>query len=118
MATGAHAIVATLEAAGVEACFGLPGVHNLPLWEALRRSPIRLVGVRHEQAAVYAADGYARATGRLGLAPITARRLRVETAGTLAETAARAVAAPLAHRRPAYLEIPTDLLGADAGDPE
>ena len=49
-------------------CFGLPGVHNLALWEALRASPIRLVGVRHEQAAAYAADGYARATGRLGVA--------------------------------------------------
>ena len=45
---------------GVEVCFGLPGVHNLPLWEALRESGIRLVGVRHEQAAAYAADGYAR----------------------------------------------------------
>ena len=50
--------------AGVEVCFGLPGVHNLALWEALRASPIRLVGVRHEQAAAYAADGYARATGQ------------------------------------------------------
>ena len=47
----------------MEVCFGLPGVHNLALWEALRESPIRLVGVRHEQAAAYAADGYARATG-------------------------------------------------------
>ena len=43
---------------------GCPGVHNLPAWEALRESPIRLVGVRHEQTAVYAADGHARATGQ------------------------------------------------------
>jgi len=69
--TGAAVIVAALEDAGVEVCFGLPGVHNLALWEALRHSPIRLVGVRHEQAAAYAADGYARATGRLGVAITT-----------------------------------------------
>ena len=48
-----------------------PGVHNLALWEALRESPIRLVGVRHEQAAAYAADGYARASGKLGVALTT-----------------------------------------------
>ena len=71
MPTGAEAIVTQLEEAGVEVCFGLPGVHNLALWDALRESPIRLVGVRHEQAAAYAADGYARATGRLGVALVT-----------------------------------------------
>ena len=71
MATGAEIIVDELRRAGVEVCFGLPGVHNLALWEALRESPIRLVGVRHEQAAAYAADGYARATGRLGVALTT-----------------------------------------------
>src|SRR5258705_11681662 len=71
MPTGARLIVDLLEGRGVEVCFGLPGVHNLALWEALRDSRIRLVGVRHEQAAAYAADGYARATGRLGVAPTT-----------------------------------------------
>jgi acetolactate synthase-1/2/3 large subunit len=70
-ATGADLLVAALEAAGVEVVFGLPGVHNLAAWEALRESPIRLIGVRHEQAAVYAADGFARATGRLGVALVT-----------------------------------------------
>jgi acetolactate synthase I/II/III large subunit len=70
-ATGADVLVSALEALGVEAVFGLPGVHNLAAWEALRESPIRLVGVRHEQAAVYAADGFARATGQLGVALVT-----------------------------------------------
>src|SRR4051794_41197474 len=69
--TGAEVIVEQLQRAGVEVCFGLPGVHNLALWDALRDSPIRLVGVRHEQAAAYAADGYARASGRLGVALTT-----------------------------------------------
>src|ERR1700754_4762430 len=69
--TGAQLLVEGLEAAGVDVVFGLPGVHNLALWEALRESPIRLVGVRHEQTAAYAADGDARATGRLGVALTT-----------------------------------------------
>src|SRR3954454_16852078 len=69
--TGAQLLVAGLEAAGVDVVFGLPGVHNLAAWEALRDSPIRLVTVRHEQAAAYAADGYARVTGKLGVALVT-----------------------------------------------
>src|SRR3954454_22793168 len=71
MPTGADLLVSALDAAGVRVVFGLPGVHNLPAWEALRRSPIRLVGVRHEEAAAYAADGYARATGEAAAALAT-----------------------------------------------
>jgi thiamine pyrophosphate-dependent acetolactate synthase large subunit-like protein len=69
--TGARAAVAALEDAGVSVAFGLPGVHNLALWRELNGSPIRLIGVRHEQTAAYAADGYARASGRLGVALTT-----------------------------------------------
>ena len=69
----------------MEVCFGLPGVHNLALWEALRESPIRLVGVRHEQAAAYAADGYARATGRLGVALTTTGPGAANTLGAVGE---------------------------------
>ena len=69
--TGADAAVAALEATDADVAFGLPGVHNLSLWRALGRSPIRLVGVRHEQTAAYAADGYARARGGLGVALTT-----------------------------------------------
>ena len=71
MLTGADAVARALEAAGVELAFGLPGVHNLALWRALEESPIRLVGVRHEQTAAYAADGYARAGKGLGVAVVT-----------------------------------------------
>src|SRR3954466_14839855 len=85
MPTGAQVIVAALEDAGVEVCFGLPGVHNLALWEALRSSPIRLVGVRHEQAAAYAADGFARATGRLGVALTTTGPGAANTLGAVGE---------------------------------
>ena len=69
--TGAARLLAGLERAGVEVAFGLPGVHNLAVWEALGSSGIRMVGVRHEQTAAFAADGYARATGRLGVAVVT-----------------------------------------------
>ncbi|MFN2522732.1 MAG: thiamine pyrophosphate-binding protein [Mycobacteriales bacterium] len=71
MATGGEALVAALSELGVEVVFGLPGVHNLAAWKAFGSSDIRLVGVRHEQTAAYAADGYARATGRLGVAVTT-----------------------------------------------
>ena len=172
MSTGAERIVECLEAAGVEVCFGLPGVHNLALWEALRASPIRLVGVRHEQAAAYAADGYARATGRLGVAltttgpgaantlgavgeawasrspvlvvatdipaalrrpgvyrgvlhettdqagmfaPVVKASFTVGDADELAAVTAAAIGVALdAPRRPAYLQVPTDLLAAEA----
>ncbi len=69
--SGGHDLLAALEARGVSVCFGLPGVHNLPIWAALADSPIRMVGVRHEQAAAYAADGYARAGGGVGVAIVT-----------------------------------------------
>ncbi|MDX6703224.1 MAG: 5-guanidino-2-oxopentanoate decarboxylase [Baekduia sp.] len=85
MPTGAEVIVSLLEDAGVQVCFGLPGVHNLALWEALRASPIRLVGVRHEQTAAYAADGYARATGRLGVALTTTGPGAANTLGAVGE---------------------------------
>ena len=76
MPTGGDALVAALRALDVEVAFGLPGVHNLAAWKAFGSetgsgSGVRLVGVRHEQTAGYAADGYARATGRLGVAITT-----------------------------------------------
>ena len=85
MPTGAQLITRSLEAAGVEVVFGLPGVHNLALWDALRHSSIRLVGVRHEQAAAYAADGYARATGRFGVALTTTGPGAANTLGAVGE---------------------------------
>jgi thiamine pyrophosphate-dependent acetolactate synthase large subunit-like protein len=83
--TGAELLVGGLESAGVELCFGLPGVHNLAAWKALARSNIRLVGVRHEQTAVYAADGYARASGRVGVAITTTGPGAANTLGALGE---------------------------------
>jgi acetolactate synthase-1/2/3 large subunit len=65
---GADALIAALERAGVDTVFGMPGGASLPLYDALRDSPIRHVLMRHEAAAGHAAEGYARATGRVGVA--------------------------------------------------
>lgn len=84
----ASRLVEALEQLGVELVFGLPGVHNLPIWKALSESPIRLVGVRHEQTAAYAADGYARAAGRLGVAVVTTGPGAANTLGATGEAMA------------------------------
>jgi len=65
--TAAHALVEALEAHGVEVAFGIPGQHALALWDALDSSSIRTVVVRHEQAASFAAVGYARTSDRVGV---------------------------------------------------
>ena len=60
-------ILAALEKEGVEIIFGFPGGAVLPLYDQLYDAPIKHLLVRHEQAAVHAADGYARVTGRPGV---------------------------------------------------
>ena len=67
VSTGAHAVVGALEAHGVEVAFGIPGQHALAVWDALADSSIRPVVVRHEQAAAFAAQAYARTSGRVGV---------------------------------------------------
>jgi acetolactate synthase-1/2/3 large subunit len=71
-ASVADAMLDLLGELGVRVCFGVPGVHNLPFWAgAGTGGRPRIVGVRHEQAAGYAADAAARATGGLGVALTT-----------------------------------------------
>jgi acetolactate synthase-1/2/3 large subunit len=68
----AGTVLRALEAAGAGTVFGLPGTHNMAFWETDGKGPWpRVVNVRHEQTAVYAADGWARASGRLGAALVT-----------------------------------------------
>ncbi|MTD58181.1 thiamine pyrophosphate-binding protein [Amycolatopsis pithecellobii] len=88
--TGAQHLVDVLAELGADVAFGLPGVHNLPIWEALAGSGIRLIGVRHEQTAGYAADGYARATGKLGIAIVTTGPGAANTLGAVGEAMASA----------------------------
>jgi acetolactate synthase-1/2/3 large subunit len=69
---GAVALLDTLIACGVDTLFGYPGGAALPLYDALHGEPrLRHVLVRHEQAAVHAAEGYARSTGRVGVVLVT-----------------------------------------------
>src|SRR6516225_6358310 len=57
-------VVETLAANGIDTVFGIPGVHNIELYRGLEVARVRHVLVRHEQNAVFAADGYARASGQ------------------------------------------------------
>ncbi|HMO94667.1 MAG TPA: thiamine pyrophosphate-binding protein [Tepidiformaceae bacterium] len=67
--TGGEAVYESLKAMSVEHVFGIVSVHNIPIYDAIHRGGgIQAIGVRHEQGAVHAADGYARATGKLGVA--------------------------------------------------
>ena len=67
--TGAQAVISTLRAQDVDTIFGIPGVHSLPLYDVMRSTPgLRHVLARHEQGAGFMADGYARASGRIGVA--------------------------------------------------
>jgi len=67
MMTGAEALLAALDREGVEVIFGYPGGAALPLYDALYDHHIQHVLVRHEQNACFAAEGYARASGKVGV---------------------------------------------------
>ena len=69
--TGAQALIKSLETEGVEVIFGLPGGAILPVYDPIIDSSIRHILVRHEQGAGHAAEGYAQATGRPGVAMVT-----------------------------------------------
>ncbi len=68
---GAHLVLQALVREGVEVIFGYPGGAILPVYDALPYYPIHHVLVRHEQSAAFAADGYARATGKVGVCMAT-----------------------------------------------
>jgi acetolactate synthase-1/2/3 large subunit len=69
--TGAQIVVESLKKEGVEVLFNYPGGVVIPIFDELQYGPFRQFLVRHEQAAVHAADGYARATGRVGVVVVT-----------------------------------------------
>jgi len=69
--TGGQVVVDSLVANGVEVVFGIPGTHSLPIYKHLRAAGITHVTPRHEQGAGYAADGYARSSGRPGVCLVT-----------------------------------------------
>src|SRR5260221_13504725 len=66
MPRGAEIFLQCLRAEGVDLVFGYPGGAIMPLYDALEGSGVRHVLTRHEQGAVFAAEGFARATGKVG----------------------------------------------------
>src|ERR1700683_2177667 len=71
MLKGADVVLKCLRAEGVELVFGYPGGAIMPLYDALEGSGVRHILTRHEQGAVFAAEGYARVTGEVGVAIAT-----------------------------------------------
>ncbi len=69
--SGAQTLIRCLEMQGVEVLFGLPGGSIIPVLDALLDTKIRFVLTRHEQGATHMADGYARASGKVGVALVT-----------------------------------------------
>ena len=67
MMKGAQILVECLKRQGVDLVFGIPGGANLPTFDALYQSAIKVVLTVHEQGAAHMADGYARATGKVGV---------------------------------------------------
>ena len=107
--TGAEIVWATLAGEGVRTVFGYPGGAILPVYDALRKYPIRHVLVRHEQSAAHMADGYARASGRVGVA--------VATSGPGATNLVTGIATAMLDSVPMVCitgQISSKLLGTDA----
>jgi acetolactate synthase-1/2/3 large subunit len=69
--TGSQIIAESFKKEGVDIIFNYPGGAVIPLFDELQNAPFRQILVRHEQAAVHAADGYARATGKVGMVIVT-----------------------------------------------
>ena len=107
--TGAEIVWATLAGEGVTTVFGYPGGAILPVYDALRKFPIHHVLVRHEQGAAHMADGYARASGRVGVA--------VATSGPGATNLVTGIATAMLDSVPIVCitgQVSSKLLGTDA----
>lgn len=90
---GADIIAQTLTRLGVEKVFSLSGNHIMPVYDALIDTPVDIIHVRHEAACVHMADAYARTTGQVGIAMVTAGQ--GHTNGAAALVTALASEAPM-----------------------
>jgi acetolactate synthase-1/2/3 large subunit len=108
--TGAEIVVQALTELGVEVVFGYPGGAVLPIYDALfQQTRIRHILVRHEQAAVHAAEGYARSSGKVGVVLVTS--------GPGATNAVTGITDALMDSVPLVVltgQVPTHLIGTDA----
>ncbi len=110
MSSGSEALLRALKAQGVEVIFGYPGGAVLPIYDAIfQQNAIRHILVRHEQAAVHAAEGYARSTGKVGVVLVTS--------GPGATNAVTGLVDALMDSIPIVClcgQVPTHLIGNDA----
>ena len=110
MKSGAEALLRALVAQGVDVIFGYPGGAVLPIYDALfQQTAIKHILVRHEQAAVHAAEGYARSTGKVGVVLVTS--------GPGATNAVTGLVDALMDSIPVVCltgQVPTHLIGNDA----
>jgi acetolactate synthase I/II/III large subunit len=108
--TGGRLVAEALEALGAEVAFGVPGIHALAIWDGLRTSSIRTVGLRTELSAGFAADGYARTSARP--APLllsTGPGALISLAALMEAASAHVPVVAVAS------QIPSDLVGAGRG---
>ena len=107
--SGSEILLESLRREGVDVFFGLPGGVVLPLYDALYSSGVRHLLVRHEQAAAFAADGYARATGKVGVC--------LGTSGPGATNLVTALTSAMMDSIPVVAltgQVPLHLIGKDA----
>ena len=106
---GARALIMCMEKEGVDILFGYPGGQIIPFYNELYDSNMRHILVRHEQAAAHAADGYARATGKIGVC--------VSTSGPGATNLVTGIATAYMDSVPIVAltgQVPTSMIGNDA----
>ncbi len=109
MVKGSAMIISAMQKEGVEIIFGYPGGAVLPLYDSLYDSDLRHILVRHEQAAVHAADGYARVTGKPGVV--------FATSGPGATNLVTGIATAYMDSVPLVLvtgQVPSNFIGTDA----
>lgn len=107
--TGAQILLESLRREGVEVVFGFPGGAVIDIYDQLPNYPLRHVLVRHEQGAIHAADGYARATGKVGVCLVTS--------GPGATNTVTGIATAYMDSVPVVIitgQVPTPLIGNDA----
>src|SRR6266511_1225669 len=109
--TGGEWLVDALQAESVRHVFGIPGVHNLAIYDALlRQSEITHVLARHEAGAAFMADGYARASGAPGVVVVTTGPGATNTLTPLVESYAGSMPVLVV-----MSDIASDLVGRDLG---
>ena len=106
---GSKVLLEALQAEGVDTIFGYPGAAIVDIYDEMVKTNLRHIVVRHEQGAVHAADGYARASGRVGVCLVTS--------GPGATNTVSGIASAFMDSVPLVIltgQVPTQLIGNDA----